>query len=308
MSFVLKQSQKRDVHWKDVFHRLMPEMEFHFHPECGDPADVEYIAMWRPERDLFTRFPNLRLVFSLGAGVDQFDLSTFPDHVGLVKMIEPALTAGMVEYVTAYVLAAHRDLPLYRTQQMQHLWRPHTERRASTTTVGIMGMGTLGIPCAGAIRALGFNVRGWSRSPKDVEGISMFAGTGQLDDFLATTDILVSLLPLTPQTRGIFNNALFARLPTGASLINAGRGPQVVVSDLLAALDGGHLRWAILDVTDPEPLTADSPLWDHPRVIITPHIASNSHPESSAESVIDTIRAFQAGKTPAGLVNRQKCY
>lgn len=180
MSFVLKQSQKRDVHWKDVFHRLMPEMEFHFHPECGDPADVEYIAMWRPERDLFTRFPNLRLVFSLGAGVDQFDLSTFPDHVGLVKMIEPALTAGMVEYVTAYVLAAHRDLPLYRTQQMQHLWRPHTERRASTTTVGIMGMGTLGIPCAGAIRALGFNVRGWSRSPKDVEAFRCSPGPDSL--------------------------------------------------------------------------------------------------------------------------------
>ncbi|GBQ12170.1 glyoxylate/hydroxypyruvate reductase A [Komagataeibacter rhaeticus] len=308
MSFVLKLDQKRERHWKDVFHRLMPDMPFHFYPDYGDPADVEYIAMWRPEPDLFTRFPNLRLVFSLGAGVDQFDLSTFPDHVGLVKMIEPSLTAGMVEYVTAFVLATHRDLPLYRTQQMQHLWKPHTERRADRTSVGIMGMGTLGIPCAAAIRALGFNVRGWNRSHRDVDGVSMFVGNEQLDAFLAETDILISLLPLTPQTRGLFNNALFARLPAGASVINAGRGPQVVTDDLLAALDSGHLRWAVLDVTDPEPLPADSRLWDHPGVIITPHIASNTHPESGAESVINTIRNFQAGRTPEGLVDRQKRY
>jgi len=308
MSFVLKIEQTRESQWPDVFARLMPDMPCHVWPACGAPEDVEYVAVWKPEPGMFRQFPNLNLVFSLGAGVNQFDLAELPPQVGLVKMIEPALTAGMVEYVSAYVLAAHRDLPLYRNQQGERLWLAHPERLAAETRVGIMGMGTLGTPCARALQALGFQVNGWNRSPRDIDGVTMFLGQQDLAAFLATTDILVSLLPLTDETRGLFNADLFAQLPAGASFINAGRGGQVVHDDLLRALDTGTLRWAILDVTDPEPLPADSPLWLHPRIVITPHIASNTNVETGVASVVANIRRHQAGETPIGLVDRQKAY
>lgn len=308
MSFVLKIDQNRETLWPAMFARLMPELSLHVWPECGNPEDVEYMALWAPEPGLFSRFPNLKLVFSFGAGVDQFDLSTLPPSVGLVKMIEPALTAGMVEYVVAQVLATHRDLPLYHNQQATATWLGHPERLAAETRVGIMGLGTLGIPCARALLALGFQVNGWNRSPRDIAGVRMSIGRNALDDFLSRTDILVSLLPLTDETQGIFNRDLFARLPPGASLINAGRGPQVVTRDLLDALDHGTLRWAVLDVTDPEPLPASSPLWTHPKITITPHIASNTNVEGGVSSVVTNIRRYQAGEKPHGLVDRGKAY
>ncbi|WP_048851015.1 2-hydroxyacid dehydrogenase [Tanticharoenia sakaeratensis] len=308
MSFVLKVDQSRENQWPDEFAKLMPDMPVRVWPDVGDADAVEYMALWSPEAGIFDRFPNLKLVFSFGAGVDQFNLSVLPPSVGLVKMIEPALTAGMVEYVAAQVLATHRDLPLYRAQQDRRVWQGHPERLAAETRVGIMGMGTLGVPCARALAALGFRVNGWARSPRDIEGVSMFLGPDALDDFLKSTDILVSLLPLTDETRGIFDARLFSRLPDGASFINAGRGPQVVTADLIAALDAGRLRWAVLDVTDPEPLPQDSPLWDHPKVVITPHIASNTNVASGVASVVANIRRHQAGETPVGLVDRSRAY
>ncbi len=308
MSFVLRLDQTRELHWQTVFRQQMPEMAFHFWPECGNPEDVEYLALWKPDPEIFAQFPNLKLVFSLGAGVDQFDLSTLPPQVSLVRMIEPALTAGMVEYVTAFVLAIQRDLPLYRRQQTERLWQAHPERAAAATRVGIMGMGTLGTPCAKTLLSLGFAVQGWNRSPRDIAGVPVFAGDTELDAFLASTDILVCLLPLTDATRGLFRASLFSKLPKGASFINAGRGGHVVTDDLLGALDSGQLRWAVLDVTSPEPLPATSPLWEHPRIILTPHIASNTNAQSGAESVIANIRRFQAGQPPAGLVDRRKAY
>ncbi|MBO1360797.1 glyoxylate/hydroxypyruvate reductase A [Acetobacter sacchari] len=308
MSFVLKAFQDRENTWRELFHEQMPEMEFHNWPEYGDPEQVEYVALWKPEADLATRFPNLKLVFSLGAGVDQFDLSTLPDHVGLVRMIEPGLTQGMIEYVVAFVLSAHRDLPLYAQQQRGHVWRTWPERQAAQTRVGIMGLGTLGVPCAQAIANLGFPTLGWNRSPRDIDGVQVFHGADTLDAFLAQTDILVCLLPLTDETRGMFNRTLFAKLPAGATLINAGRGPQVVAEDLIEALDSGHLKWAILDVTDPEPLPESDPLWDHPQVVITPHIASNTRPDTGVASIIANIRRYRSGQPPEGLVDRSKRY
>ncbi|MCH4021797.1 MAG: glyoxylate/hydroxypyruvate reductase A [Acetobacter sp.] len=308
MSFVLKIERGSIELWQHQFAELMPEMSLHIWPDYGDPADVEYIAMWTPVPDVVAKFPNLKLIFSLGAGVDQFDLSSLPPHIGLVRMIEPGLTAGMVEYVVAQVLSVHRDLPLYMQQQRECVWKVWPERVAAHTRVGIMGLGALGIPCAKAIASLGFITSGWNRSPRDIEGVTVFAGAEQRDAFLHQCDIVVCLLPLTDETRGMFNAELFAKLPKGASLINAGRGPQVVASDLLAALESEQLSWAVLDVTVPEPLPAEDALWKHPRVVITPHIASMTQPDSAVTSIIANIRRHQAGEALVGLVDRSRHY
>lgn len=308
MSLVLKPPAGRGEAWSEDFAARVTSVPVHVWPDCGDPAAVEYLALWEIEPGFLARFPNLKLVFSLGAGVDQFDLSLLPTQVRLVRLIEPSLTAGMVEYVTAFVLAVHRDLPLYARQQAQGLWRPWPERQAVHTRVGIMGLGALGAPCAKAVARLGFVTSGWNRSPRTIEGVTVFAGAGSRDAFLEQTDILVCLLPLTDETRGLFNRDLFARLPKGASFINAGRGPQVVGADLLAALDSGHMRWAVLDVTDPEPLPVGDPLWSHPQVVVTPHIASTTQAGNAGASIDANIRCFQEGEPLVGLVDPVKRY
>jgi glyoxylate/hydroxypyruvate reductase A len=231
-----------------------------------------------------------------------------PPHVPLVRMVEPGIVDGMVEYASLAVLALHRDFFDYVAQKSACAWNPIEVPPASSRTIGVMGLGSLGSAVLERLATYGFRLRGWNRSPRALPGVETFTGVEQLQPFLRGCDILVCLLPLTPATQGILNRELFDALTRGASLVNVGRGPHLVDTDLLAALDSGRLSRAILDVTDPEPLPADHPFWAHPRVFVTPHVASMTQPETAAPILLENIRRHQRGETLLGIVDRAKGY
>lgn len=307
-SFLYKSDPARGRLWAEVFARSAPELAFRIWPDIGDAADVQFLAAWEPPEDIATRFPNLKLLFSSGAGVDQFNFDALPAKLPVVRMVEPGIIHGMVEYVTHAVLDLHRDMPAYRRQQQQGLWKPLPVRTAAERRVGVLGLGSLGQAALQSLQRFGFECAGWSRSRHSIEGIQCLAGADELNGFLARSEILVCLLPLTDATRGILNADLFNRLPKGAKLVHVGRGAQLVNEDLLAALQQGQLAEAVLDVTDPEPLPQNHALWSHPNIRITPHIASMTQPHSAAEVVLDNLRRFERGEPLVGLVDRFKGY
>ncbi len=308
MAFVYKSDPARGLEWAKLFAAKAPELPFHIWPETGDAKAVRYLAAWLPPDDIMGRFPNLELLFSVGAGVDQFDFSRLPPELPVVRMVEPGIVDGMVEYVTMAVLALHRDLVPYIAQQRQGVWEQIRVYPASRRRVGVLGLGRLGEAACRKLAGFGFQVAGWSRSRREIDGIRCYAGEAEMSGFLGRSDILVCLLPLTDETRGMLNADLFAKLPKGARLLNSGRGGHLDQTALLAALDSGQISSAVLDVTDPEPLTAGHPLWSDPRVLITPHIASMTQPDTAVEVVLDNLRRHRAGEPLVGLVDRMRGY
>ncbi|AEI77087.1 D-3-phosphoglycerate dehydrogenase SerA [Cupriavidus necator N-1] len=307
-TFLYKADPVRGRDWAKVFAREAPDIDFRIWPEIGDPDKVRYLAAWEAPDRIAERFPNLQVLFSTGAGIDQFDLNALPAHVPLVRMIEPGIVDGMVEYVVFSVLALHRDMPAYRRQQAQEAWRPLQVRAAHECRVGVLGLGSLGQAVLERLRLFGFDCAGWARSPHSLEGVQCYAGPQTLDAFLARTDILVCLLPLTDETSGVLSARVFDALPHGAGLVHVGRGQHLNDADLLGALDAGQIGEAILDVTHPEPLPAGHPLWRHPRVWLTPHIASMTQPGTAARVVLDNLHRLQRGEPLIGLVDRAKGY
>jgi glyoxylate/hydroxypyruvate reductase A len=308
MSFVYKADPVRGAVWAELFARQMPELPFRIWPDIGDPNEVRYLAAWEPPDDIAARFPNLDILFSTGAGTDHVDLSAIPAALPVVRMVESGIIAGMVEYVSLAVLSIHRDWGAYLAQQRDARWQPHRVYPAASRRVGVLGLGMLGRAVLERLSGFGFSCAGWSRSPHRIEGVACHAGPAQLPAFLARTDILICLLPLTGSTRGILSKPLFDQLPRGATLINVGRGGHLVQDDLLRALEEGQLGSAILDVCEPEPLPPDHPFWTHPRVTLTPHIASMTQPETAVEAVIGNIRRHRQGLPMIGLVDRASGY
>jgi len=308
MSFVYKSDPVRGRQWADIFAREAPALPFHIWPDIGDPARVRFLAAWEPPANLLEVFPNLEVLFSSGAGVDQFDFASLPPELPVVRMVEPGIINGMVEYVSWAVLALHRDMLHYQRQQRSALWKAAPVRPASQCRVGVLGLGSLGQAALARLRGFGFDCAGWSRSRHSLDGVRCFAGTEELPSFLARTQILVCLLPLTDETRGVLSAALFAQLAHGAQLVHVGRGPHLVHDDLLAALASGQIADAILDVTDPEPLPPGHPFWQHPNIWLTPHIASMTQPETAAQVVLDNLRRHRDGEPLLGLVDRTRGY
>jgi glyoxylate/hydroxypyruvate reductase A len=287
--------------WKSRFDDACRDRQVLLLPDATfDPAEVHYAAVWKPAHGELAAFPNLRVIFNLGAGVDALMADTSLPKVPLVRVAVSDLTDRMTEYVVLHVLMHHRQEPYLRASQRERRWAPKSQWPANAVSVGIMGLGTLGSNAAEVLRRLGFRVSGWSRSPRQIDGIECFHGTAQLDAFLQRTDILVCLLPLTPQTRRILNRGLFSRLsrnsPMGAPvLINAGRGGLQVEADILQCLDDGTLGAVSLDVFAEEPLPADSPFWSHPKVVLTPHNAADTDPDEISKYVAREIERFEAG-------------
>jgi glyoxylate/hydroxypyruvate reductase A len=308
MTFLYKANAVRGMEWARTFAARAPDLPFRLWPDVGDPAQVRYLAAWMPPENIAATFRNLELVFSVGAGVDQFDFSHLPPHIPLIRMLEPGITESMVEYVTMAVLALHRDLVHFIAQQREQIWREIQITQAVKRRVGVMGLGSLGQAVLERLKVFGFPLAGWNRSPRTIENVSCYAGVEALRDFLAQTDILVCLLPLTGQTRGILNRSLFEALPRGAQLVNVGRGGHLVETDLVEALERGVLSAAVLDVAEHEPLPAGHPFWNHPRILLTPHNASMTTPETAVEFVLETIGRHRRGESLPGLVDRQRGY
>jgi glyoxylate/hydroxypyruvate reductase A len=281
-------------------------------PEC-DPAEVHYAAVWKPKPGELASFPNLRVIFNLGAGVDALTADATLPEVPLVRVAVSDLTDRMAEYVVLHVLMHHRQELYLRESQREKRWAPKFQWPAGAISVGIMGLGTLGANAAEVLRRLGFRVAGWSRGPRQIDDVECFHGAGQLDAFLRRTDILVCLLPLTPDTRHILNRDLLAKLnrssPLGAPvLINAGRGGLQNEADILVSLNDGTLGAASLDVYETEPLPPDSPFWIHPKVVLTPHNAADTDPDEISKYVARQIERFEAGGTLDNVVDRKRGY
>lgn len=277
-----------------------------------DLSSARYAVVWKPDRDLFLRAANLQVLFSGGAGVDH--ILTIPDlpPIPIVRFVDESLTTRMSEWVVLQCLSHLRQAPAYLRQQREHLWRELPQPEAKDVTVGIMGLGVLGRDSAAKLKMMGFNVIGWSRRAKDIEDIDTFDNSG-LDDFLSKTDILVGLLPLTPDTRALFNAGLFRKLRRGGALggpvfINAGRGGSQVERDLLEALGNGTLRGASLDVFEVEPLLADSPFWRLENVIITPHAASATDVRALLRHVEQQIDRYETNQPMQHVVDRTVGY
>ncbi len=295
--------------WREMFLELEPSLEVRVWPEVGDAAEVEVAFAWKPQPGDLARYPNLRAVFSLGAGVDGLLADpAFPRQVPLVRMVDPNLGVLMTEYVLASVLRHHCELDHYQRLQQAGRWEKRVRPAAADRVVGVMGMGELGARAAGALLGLGFSVRGWSRRIRTLPGLETFAGEAGLTAFLAGTQILVCLLPLTAQTRGILGASTFSCLPRGSCLVNAARGGHVVEADLLAALDSGQLASATLDVFETEPLPSGHPFWSHPRILVTPHIASVTSLPTAAALVVDNLRQWRAGGTLRNVVDPDRGY
>lgn len=308
MTLLYKADRRRGLQWQALFTELAPDVEFRLWPDLGEPEDIRYLAAWQAPPHLLASLPRLEVLFSTGAGVDQFDLARLPPQVELVRLIDPGIIAGMVEYVVLSTLALHRDMPAYFAAQREGRWAPLPLVPAADRRIGVMGLGELGQAALAALRPFGFRLAGWSRCARPIEGVLGFAGPAELPAFLAQSDILVCLLPLTPETRGILCRETFARLPPGAGLVNAGRGGHLVEADLLAALESGQISAAMLDVTADEPPAEGHPFFSHPKILLTPHIAAMTHPETAARAVLANIRLRQQGLPMRGRVPRELGY
>jgi glyoxylate/hydroxypyruvate reductase A len=274
---------------------------------------VGFACVWLPPSGLLARLPNLKAIINLGAGVDRLLADPTVPDVPIARVVHADLTARVTEYVVLHVLVHHRRQRLYDAQQRDRLWRVRHQPAASEVTVGIMGLGVIGREAAAALVGLGFRVAGWSRTPKSLPGIETFHGPAGLDGFLAHTEILVCLLPLTPETEGLLDLSLFRKLKRdgaadGAYLINAGRGPLQIDSDIVAALDEGTLAGATLDVFPHEPLPQHSPLWSHSKITVTPHNAGDISPRVFAPIVLEQIERFERGLPLDNLIDRERGY
>ncbi|PMR66942.1 2-hydroxyacid dehydrogenase [Halomonas heilongjiangensis] len=308
MCILYRSDPPRAAAWASYFAEHAPDLDFRVWPDAGDLDEVEYLIAWQAPADFIAQLPRLKVFFSSGAGVDHVDFSAVPAHIPIVRMVEPGIIDGMVEYVSLMVLALHRDFFDYVEAKAARTWDPLEVPPASSRTIGVMGMGSLGCAVLERLANYGFRLRGWNRSLRHLDGVESFSGPEQLQPFLEGCDVLICLLPLTSATQGILNRELFSALPAGAALINVGRGPHLVDADLLEALDSGLLSRAILDVTDPEPLPPEHPFWAHPRVFLTPHVASMTQPESAAPILLENLRRHQGGEPLANVIDRSRGY
>lgn len=295
--------------WRAVFTAAFPRMAFRVWPDCGPREDVRYALVWRPPHGMLSGFPNLKAILVLGAGVDSvLDDPALPAGVPVLRLVEAGLPAPMAEYALAAVLHCQRGMHAYAVRQRDATWLREPWQPAVQWPVGVMGLGVIGGVVAQRIAAAGYPVGGWVRSPKELQGIEVFAGADRFGDFLGRSRVVINVLPLTPSTRDILDASAFARMPRGGWVVNIGRGAHVDDAELVAALDSGHLAGAMLDVFREEPLPATHMFWRHPKIIVTPHAAAPTVVEDSAGQIVGNIRRLERGEAPMGLVDRGRGY
>lgn len=310
MALLIQYRADRVRRWVQALKSVMPDLDVRVWPDDGDPNEIDAVLTFAPEPGSLKKYPNLKLIASTGAGVDLLlDPSRdLPDGVPIVRLVDEELTKGMAEYVLATVLRYHRQFERYEQFQREGHWQQLPWLDTTKRTVGILGLGVLGSAAAKVLHCAGFSVGGWSRRPTSLAGVECYHGPDDLVPFLGRTSILVCLLSLTPATEGIINRRTLAALPRGAYVINPARGGHVADADLIAALDSGHIAHATLDIFRTEPLAPDHPFWRHPKITVTPHIASRTVPEAAAAKVIENVRRAREGLPLLNLVDRRERY
>ena len=294
--------------WAERLLPLVPNIEF-VDLMADEAADADISLVWAPPTGRLAALPNLRGIILQGQGVDHMMLDlTTPQDIPLVRLVDPDMSAALSHWAILAALDFWRDGSSYRQQQVQKIWATKPQRRAQGGVVGVMGIGAIGSVIATRFAGLGFLVKGWARTPRQLASVSVYTGMKGLGAFLKDVEILVSVLPLTPETRGIMNADLFAKLAPGACVINGGRGPQIVEQDLLMALESGQVGAAVLDVFETEPLPVAHPFWSHDKIAVWPHVAAQTNPQSAAQQVAAAITKIMAGQAPANQVDWQRGY
>jgi glyoxylate/hydroxypyruvate reductase A len=297
------------VAWSAALKAAMPALDVRVSPDIGNPADIETALVWKAPPGELASLPNLKLITNLGAGVDPILAdTTIPPHIPVARLGDAVMAQMMSQFVTFAVLRHYREIARYERQQREGRWQYELPRASYEVRVGVMGIGLLGGAAARMLASIGFAVAGWGRSPRAIEGVETFHGAAGLASFLARTEILVVLLPLTRETRHIVDRDALYRLPRGAKLVNCGRGGTVDEAALLAALHDGQITEATLDVFETEPLPANHPFWTMGQVLVLPHTASIAVPEVAARDVAENIRRLRAGEPLLNIVDRTRGY
>jgi glyoxylate/hydroxypyruvate reductase A len=306
MRILFSATQTRAQPWVDALRREFPGADV----EEWQPgaASADYAVVWRPPQQLFDEQPQLKAIFNTGAGVDALLALKLPPKALLVRVGDGGMAVQMAEYVCHALVRHFREFDVYDREVAQGNWAFRKPLRRSEFPVGIMGLGVLGERVAHAVAQFEFPLRGWSRTPKHIEGMQCFAGGTQFDAFLRATRVLVCLLPLTPETEGIMNRDTLGKLMPGGYVINVARGAHLVEEDLVALLDSGHLAGAMLDVFRTEPLPQGHPFWTHPKVTVTPHTSARTLRDESIAQIADKIRRFERGEPIAGVVDKERGY
>lgn len=295
--------------WKKALLKNQPNLDLRIWPNTGDKNDITFVLLWHyPDGELLT-YPNIKCIASLGAGVDHIVKdSKLPNDVPIVRLVDPYMAVEMKQYVVAAVLHHIKRFSVWEQAQRNHTWGQKPPFSLHDARVGVMGLGHLGTACAAALRDMGLRTHGWSRTPKTIDGVQCFSGDAELNQFLAQSNVLVNLLPLTKRTTGILNTNTFKKLPRDAYVINVARGKHIVDQDLLGALECGHLSGACLDVFQQEPLPLDHPFWTHPKIRITPHISSVTSAKTGAAQVLENYQRCEAGETLMNVVDVNNGY
>lgn len=295
--------------WKEAFAEKAPHLSIEVYPNDTEREKTEFVLVFRAPEDAFKKYPNLKVIASMSAGINHItDEHQVPKDVIITKANDPMHKGDISKFVLALALSYMRLLPTYLQQKRKEIWEAHTYLRPEETTVGILGIGSIGRKVGELMLKNNFTVTGWSRSKKLIDGIQTFHGNSGKNKFLKTADILVCTLPLTEETKGILNKDLFEQLPAGAYIINIGRGEHLVEADLLAAIKNGTISGAALDVFQEEPLPKDHPFWNNGKITITPHTAGNVHPESAVHKILQNYQAMQKGEDLIDVVDLDRGY
>ena len=295
--------------WKKALLAHLPSLKVVHSRDIGDPAEIDYALVWKPPEGFFDRMTKLRLIVNLGAGVDSLvRRNDLPPGVPITRITDPQMARMMAGYVLFAVLRHAREIPLFEQAQRSGEWVYRHPRSPEETTVVVLGLGQLGAKAACELQRQGFKVLGWSRSPRQIEGVECLSGMDTLDSVIGRADILVVMLPITPETHRIIDRKRLEKLPRGAAFINVARGALVDQTALTELLQSGHIGAATLDVFEREPLPAGDPLWAMPNVLITPHLASVAIPSSSAEQIAGNIRRVSVGETPENAIDPSRGY
>jgi len=309
MSIVIIRRDDKTNLWKEALQKAAPDIKVYSFLEDHPKHDIEVALVWKHPEGTLSKYPNLKYIASSGAGVDFIfaDEST-PKNLPITRVVDTMLAIDMSEHVIAVIFSYLKNLNSYKIAQTKAIWKPMPYRRISDFKVGILGLGALGSILAADLVRFGFRTQGWSTSQKSIEGVVTFGGKDQLAEFLATTEILVCLLPLTNETEGILNTALFQQLPEGAHVINVARGGHLIDADLIEMIDNGHLSGASLDVYHQEPLSSEHPFWRHDKIHMTPHYASVSDTDSVVPQIIENYRLMKKGTPLLNQVSPSKGY
>lgn len=292
--------------WLAALRTALPQAEIEVWAPGAGPAD--YAVVWAPPQQFLDEQPQIKALFNIGAGVDALTQLKLPAQTRLVRLDDAGMSVQMAEYVTHALIRHFREFDVYAADVAQGKWSFRKPRLREDFPVGIMGLGVLGQRVARAVQQFEFPVLGWSRSPKELQGVRCYAGEAQFSEFLAETRVLVCLLPLTEETRGIMNRETLSQLRPEAYVINVARGAHLVEEDLIPLIASGHLAGATLDVFRQEPLPAAHPFWRHPRIVVTPHTSARTLRDESVAQIAGKILRLERGEWIEGIVNPLKGY